>query len=174
MQINRLQYPYEPNCTSHNVLTDQLSTFYSQTVCHSSCMLEDYIKQCGDVPNYWMNMTSRKIKTIYKTTLRSRLKCLKKTLFDFRSDNCKCTLSCTETRYKARVKTLGQNRKGEWYITIRNDDTRITKIVQVPDYSLEDCLGNVGGILGLAIGASCLSLVEIILYCVMYIFRKLY
>ena len=52
---------------------------------------------------------------------------------------------------------------------IRNEDSHATKITQVAAYTLEDTLGAVGGILGLTVGASNLSVVEMIVYCVLFV-----
>ena len=121
-----------------------------------------------------------------------------------KTSSCDCPLQCLETQYKTRVQTIPQKKEEkiqeekteeeeifgvdmfeeelyyesretiEWQIEIKNEDTKVTNIIQVPDYTLSDCLGAVGGILGLAIGASSLSLVELILYFVMHVIWKMY
>ena len=45
-----------------------------------------------------------------------------------------------------------------------NEDSKIKKIIDVPDYTITDYLGAVGSILGLAIRASSLAFVELMVY----------
>ena len=45
-----------------------------------------------------------------------------------------------------------------------NGNRRVTQINQVADYPLEDFLGSLGGILGLAMGVSILSIAEVCMY----------
>ena len=45
-----------------------------------------------------------------------------------------------------------------------NEDSKIKKIIDVPDYTITNCLGDDGSILGLAIGSSSLAFVELMVY----------
>ena len=49
----------------------------------------------------------------------------------------------------------------------------MTDIGQVSDYTISDMLVNMGGILGLTIGASSLSVVELCVFFVLFILRKI-
>ena len=43
----------------------------------------------------------------------------------------------------------------------------------MPDYTLEDFLGAMGGMVGLCVGASILSVIELIVYSILSIMNKL-
>ena len=88
---------------------------------------------------------------------------------------CDCPLACEQEEYQIgveRVKEYSDSKS--WDIYIRNAESRVTYIYEVQDYTLEDMLGAIGGILGLTIGASSLSVVEVCVYSVMFIVRKIY
>ena len=76
--------------------------------------------------------------------------------------------------YKANVISNGNFTKNEWFINMRAEDQRVREIIEVPDYTLEECLGATGGIFGLVIGASSLSVVELVVNSILRIVRKVY
>ena len=91
------------------------------------------------------------------------------------SEVCDCPISCEQTEYKTRVEKVKDFLDSStWDISIYNGDRKVTVIQQVADYTIEDMLGAIGGILGLAIGASSLSVVELCVYSVMFVVRKIY
>ena len=59
-------------------------------------------------------------------------------------------------------------------MVIVNGNKRVTQIREVADYPLEDFLGSLGGILGLALGISILSVAEVCLYLTLLALSKIY
>ena len=92
----------------------------------------------------------------------------------FNRSKCNCQLSCTETKFKIRKETYHTHNTSKWFMYFNNEDNKVTIISQVPSYTLEDVLGAVGGILGLAIGASSLSVIEIVVYCALFVVSMVY
>ena len=93
----------------------------------------------------------------------------------WKEHNCKCQLACSETKYKTCNKEAKANYKySRWDIYNRNEDNQVTQNTQVGGRTPEDALGAVGGILGFAVGASNLSVVEVIVYCVLFVASMVY
>ena len=148
------------------------------------------MRECGHVPDIakkYVNSTLFNNATIFTLSKQFRtlfnLKdiydvhriCMAKVRYDrnIRS-KCNCPPGCMETKFKVRTETSEKFNTSEWRIFFNNEEEKITKISQVPSYTLEDVLGAVGGILGLAIGASSLSVVEVIVYCGLFIASLIY
>ena len=73
------------------------------------------------------------------------------------------------------MKTItGTNHYNTWEIYLFNDDSKVINIHQVPDFTVAELLSVMGGTIGLAIGASNLSFVELGIYLVMFVIRKLH
>ena len=90
--------------------------------------------------------------------------------------DCYCPAACNEVSYKTDVKRLESTDESEWdwEIAVMYSSTRrVTSIKQVPDYTLEDFLGAMGGMVGLCVGASILSVIELIVYSILSIMNKL-
>ena len=172
-KLTRVEYPYKPNCTKQNLSPNPFSTRYSQRTCLMSCLLKRWIYQCGDVPDTYRDYNSNGIRPYLSTSYEDRWNCLAQVLVNTNVGNCGCQLACEETQYKTREQTFKRWKNiSSWNINVFNEETK--EIVQVPDYPLADCLGAIGGIMGLAIGASSLSFVELIIYFIMNFRRKAY
>ena len=132
----------------------------------------------GDVPYYWKKYTAQEARPFLNNTYKDKQECFKSVrnymMKNFDKD-CSCPLACKETQFKAHYETMEKDKDSEfWFFNVYNEDTKVTNIVEVPDYTIEDLLGAVGGILGLTIGASSLSIIELIVYFAMSIVRKIY
>ena len=107
-------------------------------------------------------------------TLADVRQCLKKVYLDTELRSCDCPLACEQTQCRTHVVAKEKSNNSLWEFRVYNHDSKVTQIMQVADFTIEDLLGAVGGILGLTIGASSLSVVELIVYCVLYILRKVH
>ena len=173
-QFERLQYPYSPNCTKRHLHANPFSTLYSKVTCRSSCEINNFIDQCGDTPDYWRKYGTKKRPLLLNMSATDQRICLWDVYIHSNRAHCDCPLACDEIQYKTRMKTSSRHNHSEWKIYVLNEDNRVTKIYEVPDWTLEDLLGAVGGVLGLAIGASTLSVVELIVFSFLYVVRKVY
>ena len=174
-QISRLALPYATNCTNQNSSPNPFSALYSRATCMQLCLIELWLSQCGDVPDIMEKFIIQGVHSSLNRSQREIRKCMSEVVLKLNTLFCGCPLACHQTKHEPIIKTTHQlYNKSQWSITIVNEDSKITKIIEVPDYTLEDCLGAVGGILGLAIGASSLSIVELVVYVVLCVVRKLY
>ena len=86
---------------------------------------------------------------------------------------CQCPPACKVVSYKSQSKKMGKDNE-DWAIFISYAPTRKeTLIKQVPDFTMEEFLGAFGGIVGLCVGASLLSVIELLLYIILYIVKKI-
>ena len=49
-KLQRLLYPYSTNCTTKNPPNNKLSKSYSRKSCQMTCLLDQLISTCGDIP----------------------------------------------------------------------------------------------------------------------------
>ena len=165
---SRLPRPFSSNCTDVFLTHNRFSTKYSESACYQQCYLSLMLLQCGDVTNIFKNLDFNKTLPLSKKTNEDRIKCFRKI-----NGTCDCPFSCEKTEYDMRVQQLS-NDKDFWILNIFNAESKVTHIHQVVDFTLEDLLGAAGGILGLTIGASSLSVLELCVYFVLFVFKKLY
>ena len=178
-QIKRQPEPYVSNCTNAHRVPNHFSTIYTKSSCQEMCLFERMYEYCGDVIDQWKQYLSKPAKLFRNTTYPNREACLlslvRKTIGGELLD-CNCQLSCNETSYDAtRMDPIFRPppTPQTWTINFFYKDEKVTQITEVPDYPLEDFLGAFGGILGLAIGALTLSLIELLVYFVMFMIYKL-
>ena len=170
----RLPHPYATNCTNQNLSPNPFSVLYSRTTCMQSCLMRIWLSECGDVPDIMQRYIIKGTHPFSNTSQKDRRKCMGKAWTKMNTLFCSCPLACHQKKYEPVIKMTKPHNKTDWSITIVNEDSKITKIIEVPDYTLEDCLGAVGGILGLAIGASSLSVVELVVYLGLFLVKKMY
>ena len=173
-QIKRLPHPYPTKCTDQHFLQNT-SIKYSRPNCFQWCIKSRWLEKCGDLPDYVQTHDIKASPPPFKdTTYANRRDCLNKVWNHLNYATCGCPPPCKETFYTTRIDTFKELDNNIWYAYISNKYSKITKIVEFPDFTIEDCLGSVGGILGLAIGASSLSVVELFVYFILYVIRKVY
>ena len=174
-QYRRLQHPYADNCTDKNPMPNPMSTtIYSKSACLRYCLMKIWLTKCQDVPDFYQQYIQEDAYRSSNFTQEKVSECLRSNLNANRSQ-CDCPLACEETNYLLRFENpIYLKSKQTWNIFLHNQEEKVTKIQQVPAYTMEDLLGAAGGILGLAIGASSLSVVELLTYFVLYLVRKIY
>ena len=169
--ISRLPNPYSPNCSEKYVTPNTFSTRYSQAACYQQCVMDSMLKECGDLTNFYkMHLYDYSLPLTNRSD-KDRRQCFRKFSLP-KMEYCHCPLQCAEIEYNTNTVKVGDVKL--WNLYIYNADVKLTHIQQVPDYTLEDLLGAVGGILGLAIGTSCLSVLELCVYFVMVVLKKMY
>ena len=172
--ITRLTLPYVTNCTNKNLSPNPFSALYSGTTCVQACLMRIWLANCGDVPDTMQRFVNEGTYTLKNMSEKKRRDCMFEALSKINTLVCDCPLACRVKKYEPVIRTTRKlHNKSEWLLNIYNEDNQITQITEVPAYTLEDCLGDVGGILGLAIGASSLSVVELIVYLVLCVARRL-
>ena len=175
--IKRLPSPYKSNCSSEKTL---FSDTYTASSCEEECLFHKVYKTCGDVPDVWKKYLRKPAQPDHRQGFPNQVSCISKILDQatngFVSLDCYCPAACNEVSYKTDVKRLESTDESEWdwEIAVMYSSTRrVTSIKQVPDYTLEDFLGAMGGMVGLCVGASILSVIELIVYSILSIMNKL-
>ena len=181
--ITRLPHPYSSSCKN---TPNPLSSFYTKSSCLQMCEWNEMMQKCGHVPDIahkYVNHTSNIVHNYLNSTLSNitdihelHRTCMDKVRISlyYNRSKCNCQLACMETKFKVRTETYYKHNVSEWFMYFNNEDNKVTQISQVPSYTLEDVLGAVGGILGLAIGASSLSVIEILVYCALFVASMVY
>ena len=169
----RLRYPYVSNCTSKNLSPNLFSPRYSRVTCLQSCLIKKHLRECGDILDLYQQFKKDEIQQFVNITDTNRLKCFAMNYGKTDTVECDCPPPCFETYYETIAELIRQYNKNQWDITIYHRGI-IKNVVEAPDYSIEDCFDSVGGILGLAIGASGLSVVELVVYFVLYVVHRIY
>ena len=169
--ISRKQHPYPSKCINKHSTSNPLSSIYTKASCQEMCAMEYMYAECQDVVDVWKNFLGRDTKPFQNAhKYKSREQCfwtvIDQVVRRF-PPNCSCPLSCTETVIRSKfvgVPTpLGD---AALKMSFYYKEKRVTSITEIEDYPIQDLLGAFGGILGLCIGMSVMSLLEIALYLV--------
>ena len=93
---------------------------------------------------------------------------------------CKCHLQCEETRYDATINKYDEH-DSYVQLTIYFENTEISTITELPAYDKTRFMADIGGLVGLLVGMSLLSIVEVVVCvclfvvdCISSCTRKLY
>ena len=175
--IKRLGAPFKSNCSS----TDDLKQGgfpYSKSLCHNSCYARDMFDACGTVTDFWKQyLASFKNKTDVQSKSSKEIERDKKCLGDFVFDTgarqpCKCINLCQETQYHVELKKFIMTNKYT-YLTVYSEDLQISTTTELAAYDSTRFLADMGGLIGLLIGMSLLSVFEVIVCLALYAFEKL-
>ena len=169
-EIARLPKPYTNNCTESKEAPNRFSSIYTKFSCQEECLFTHMYKECGDVADIFKKYLSQPVQIFRNDRFSSRDECIHTLLLEAISGflpYCQCSLACKETIYEVnRVDFINlPTHRNSWHLVFSYAKNEVTEIQEVADYPLEDFLGAFGGILGLALGASILSLVELLVYC---------
>ena len=172
----RLPAPYESNCTSSGKTI--FSDVYDASSCEEECLFNKVFDTCGNVPDGWKSLLQTPATPLEGQEFARQVACISKTMIDALNGNvellCDCPPSCYEVSYKASIKHIKDLEIGKWKIYVGYAASRrVTSIKQVPDYTLGDFLGAMGGFVGLCAGASILSVIELLVYIILYTTSKL-
>ena len=182
--ISRLHHPFQANCTNGEGL-NVFSGPYTRKKCfHTLFSFNDMLKRCGDVPDHWKQYVKPGHEKGWSTDAEERFgnrtdenirRCIsamypKKhsdVLIDFKT----CPLPCTEVIFDSMITVvpLSDSEKSmhaEGGISVFYIDglKRATEVTEIPDYTSDDFFSDVGSWLGLLMGMSFLSLVELVTF----------
>ena len=170
--IRRLRSPYPTNCTEEED-ANELSSKYTKASCKESCVVSRMIDQCGDEIDRFKKYYKRSYNASFDSKYSSVEECLQDMVLQAQIRNfvdCACNLQCHEIKYKVRDVGLPRIKgTGDWRFYIYYEDREVKTVSQVPAYPLDDLLGALGGILGLFIGMSILSGVQIVIFCIVFV-----
>ncbi|KAG4076678.1 hypothetical protein HA402_001965 [Bradysia odoriphaga] len=165
---------YEPNirqCYYTHERHLKYYKIYTQNHCESECLVNYTLAQCGCVPYFMQHFNDTKIcgtdLDCYWTALHKLF------LPEFKDDgtyalidDCNCLPTCTQLSYTIQVTELVRNPGDAGsVIQIRNKFPFFTKNVRTELHSLSEFFSNCGGSLGLFLGVSIFSIIELIYFC---------
>ena len=159
--ITRLQYPYVSNCTSSSTI----STFnYTVDECKTSCFLKEVHEKCGGLPDQSKMYIQMNSTDTNKTDAQIR-ECIYEKLKQRTFTKCTCQLPCRESIYEAKLdRKIEQKIRKAWMFAIYFKRKQIKSVEERPAYDGKYLLADVGGLVGLLVGMSVLSLVELVVY----------
>ena len=177
----RLPAPYRSKCSEENGV---FPGFYSRMKCSDICALTRMQERCGSVIDIWRSYVPDHIKENNVNRTEKEIKyCIKEELLRLSNNQlrgCKCSMPCFEVDYNPRV-TLLQQREKRWLFNIKYEAMKVTHVKEQPETTFWNFLAQVGGLIGLLVGMSVLSLVEVAVVLILswatlvrYLKRKLF
>lgn len=169
--LRRLPSPYPSNCTAGKPI-DVFPGKYTRRTCIESKVFLKMLKKCGDVPDHVAQYIPQHIKQKYATnnSVRDVLKCIygfQKEEIEIATD---CVLPCEEMELMTMLSSHEMNGKQDGNKSIYRVDIQYQNVdtyrvvAEKKLFSWDQVIGEVGGLLGLVIGASFMSVIEIIAY----------
>ena len=137
----------------------------------------DVYKKCGDVLDGWRKQLEEQGLATGKKDFNSTKYCLLRATMDLEEKllHCVCPHPCKEINFSEHIENLDL-RSGpinHWQIIYSVKSSEVSYSKQIPDYTMEDYLGGVGGILGVGLGISVASIMELLVYLIIFIIGKL-
>ena len=179
--IQRLPYPFKSDCTDGRDLPNYFNTGkYSVTSCRRVCRVLKLLETCGIVFPRAFHGIPIEIVARYRVTRANATdterklahhkwkKCWISTLpksFQ-RSGECHCPLPCSETRYSyVPIKTWELAGKNKTLImNVHYETMKYTTWKEVPAFGLKRVMSEFGGLVGLLVGASLFSVLEVMAF----------
>lgn len=186
--IQRLKYPYRDNCADGNADFNMKGRNYTVSTCTLLCNIKEMHKYCKVVDTQALLTALYSLGRRYKpATTKDDFKCLKRfeSLFKNGKVKCSCPNPCYEEFFTNSISTASWPSEPELKqkiielrrrnrnvteksfkenflaIQIYYENFNIERTVHIPAYSIDDFFSDLGGSLGLWIGSSFLSLLEI-------------
>ncbi|XP_071965540.1 epithelial sodium channel subunit beta-like, partial [Antedon mediterranea] len=188
--ISRLPEPYG-NCTVDGSDSQYRSSSfnYSTAACIKSCVQQELYGKCGCVTDILIEADQCSVLDQKQQICRQ----LVEQLYEEDELECNCPLSCTDTTYAISTSTslwpseryeehlysrllttnlnaarmltnIETSRKNLVRLRLYFEELNLEKLDQIPLYTIENLLGGVGGLLGLYIGVSAMTITEFIIF----------
>lgn len=174
-EIKRLPYPFPSNCTNEHPY-DIFPGKYSRSSCMDSINYMDQLKECGDTFDYIKRYIPKHILRLYKrnVSMAAAWECMRN--FAKRNDNStdRCPVPCHEIELYT-LSTFHESSEDEtrYQVEIQHDKFDSYKVIQEKQlYTWDQIAGEVGGFLGLIIGVSFVSVVELLAYFSLLVLEK--
>ena len=179
---SRLPKPYPSKCLTERFQKESIF-LYTKSLCKQNCYAKSLLAKCGTLNAYWLKAFpslngSESTEKINNHTEGQIRKCFFEFLFKSKHP-CQCELPCKEIRYEARIeKFRGFTRVRKKTASIRflvyfETMEIITQVTEVPSYDVTRFLADIGGIAGLLLGMSILSVFEVIFCMVLFMIKWL-
>ena len=176
--VNRLKGPFQSNCSNGE---DGLNVFpppYTRQKCQDTLLFYRMLANCSDVPDHWQQYVLPHHKRELNDHGRNQthldtLECISKHFENYqyhfiRREHMKiteCPLPCSEIITESVLEQQHNiSDPGILGIRIVIPSMRITEVQEIATYSLDNFFADLGSWLGLLVGMSFLSLVEIVAF----------
>ena len=181
--INRLSPPFKSNCSEgENVFPGP----YTRQKCIDTLVLKHMLKKCNDVWDHWRMYVQPNYEKGWDAgngnkTDENVIRCIDSLLeyywgaeetFDLRQ----CPLPCKEFSFEWDIRMKGSlnERYGKAsQLDVKFQSKRVTEITEIPSYTSDDFFSDVGSWLGLLVGMSFLSIVELVTFILTAIIERL-
>ncbi|XP_070558969.1 amiloride-sensitive sodium channel subunit gamma-like [Ptychodera flava] len=192
--LRRYEYVRQPapygNCTSGDEVYMVNQQFnYSVVLCMKECLQKNLIERCGCVTDVLIDYD----KCSVLNTTQQRCRQVVEALYEEDDLNCTCKNPCHEVTYAAQVSSslwpseryethlygvladksikaaitlqdVTESRRNLVRLKVFFEELNFQTIIQTKAYKIENLLGDIGGTLGLYIGLSVITVVEIIVF----------
>ena len=178
--IKRLSAPFPSNCTKGKP-HDFFSGIYTRRNCLESIIYTQMFVECGGVIDYHRKFIPDELKEKYGTnnkSIKEMVRCLgmfsQKEVTDFNE----CPFPCEEIEYTTmptfHSPSSKDDKKPTYSVHIQYQHVDSYKSIEEKQLvTWDQVAGEVGGLVGLVIGASFISVIEIVFYCFLCSFHKL-
>ena len=177
-KIKRLKAPYKSKCSNGENGLNVFPSPYTKKKCALTIIFNKMVNDCGDVPDNWRKYLQSHHKTRRchlperQCAVHDRIMkdCIYKILdgiynFEKEMNSSLCPLPCEETWIENSLITVKERPdKVRIALNLVFPSKRVSEITEVPVYTSDDFFSDVGSWLGLLVGMSFLSLVEIITF----------
>ena len=174
-EINRLKYPFPSNCTDgkpHDIFPGK----YTRSSCMESINYIEMLKHCGDIFDYVKRYLPDNLYRMYRrnvTTIDVWFCMLEFSRLTVNAtDDCPVPCQEIELYTSPTFHTIKKN-DSLYTVDIINEKFDSYKVIQEKQlYTWDTIAGDVGGFLGLIIGASFVSVVELMVYFFLFLVEK--
>ena len=179
--VKRLAGPYKSNCTHNEELFNVFPPPSTRLKCKYTLIFKHMLANCGEVPDDWNSFVKAQHEKGWNYQNRSRseeavAECIK-SHYQMHDDvdYSVCPLPCSETSFEGNIVRLdGESNPTEVRLYVNYQSRRVTEITEVPVYTSDNFFSDLGSWLGLLVGMSFLSIVELITFISTIVVEKLF
>ena len=166
--VSRLPSPYPSNCIQ-NISKEDAPFLYTKNLCQERCVAENVKKKCGTLNKYWRRVLPSPATALDNITAMETSECVRYLISEPRL-SCPCPKVCEETHYEARIEQYKDNTNTDIIsLNIYFELREVTVITEVSTYDAIHFLADIGGLMGLLLGMSVLSVFEVLFCLVLFI-----
>ncbi|XP_065070721.1 amiloride-sensitive sodium channel subunit beta-like [Rhopilema esculentum] len=198
-EIRRLKSPYPSKCTNGENMKLLFKGEYTINNCRLSCFLSKVVHKCKTIYHFYNLLLPKKMRKPPSSREDDFLcqNNIEKTLRSEEYASCGCRLPCNEIRFRKSASfskwpstqdiawervslgfEIGLNKSNLTEKFVRDNfiainvffgDMEYQKITEIPMYTLDKLIGEIGGQMGIWVGASIFSLLELIYLFVLFV-----
>ena len=175
-EINRLKYPFPSNCTDgkpHDIFPGK----YTRVSCMDSINYINMLKHCGDTLDYVKRYLPENLFRMYRRNVTSSdaWDCMSNFSHRTISSTDDCPVPCKEIELYtlSTFHNIQKENNSLYTVEIQHHRFDSYKVIQEKQlYTWDQIAGEVGGFLGLIIGVSFVSVVELFAYFSLFVIEK--